>query len=94
MVGEARSIGMMASLELSPDKASRAPFREEGVVALRCREACFENGLVMRAVGDRMIVSPPLVMTPAEIDTLAERALKAIDIAYGWAKADGQMQAG
>lgn len=94
MVGEARSIGMMGSLALSPDKTSRAPFGDEGAVALRCRDACFENGLVMRAVGDRMVVSPPLIMTPAEIDTLAERALKAIDIAYGWAKSEGLMRTG
>lgn len=91
MVGEARSFGMMGSVALSPDKASRAPFSRSGVVGTYCRDACFENGLVMRAVGDRMIIAPPLVMTPSEIDTLADRALRAIDIAYGRAKSEGLM---
>lgn len=91
MVGEARSYGMMASVALSPDKANRAPFDTNGAVGTRCRDACFDNGLVMRAVGDRMIISPPLIMTPAEIDTLADRAHRAIDIAYGWAKSEGLM---
>ena len=35
-----------------------------------CRGHCFANGLVMRAVGDRMIIAPPLVMTPAQIDEM------------------------
>ncbi|MCG6901690.1 MAG: aspartate aminotransferase family protein [Rhodobacter sp.] len=94
MVGEARSLGMFASLALSPDKSARAPFGDGGAVAMKCREACFNNGLVMRAVGDRMIISPPLCITTAEIDTLADRALVAIDIAHGWAKSEGLMAAG
>ena len=35
---------------------------------LICREHCFQNGLVMRHVGDRMIISPPLIITEADID--------------------------
>jgi putrescine aminotransferase len=34
---------------------------------------------VMRAVGDSMIISPPLICTHAEIDTLIERATRALD---------------
>ncbi|MCB1340463.1 MAG: aspartate aminotransferase family protein, partial [Pseudooceanicola sp.] len=62
LVGEARLCGMMGSIALTPDKATRAKFAaEEGTVGLICRERCFANGLVMRHVGDRMIISPPLV---------------------------------
>ena len=91
MVGEARSIGMMASLALSPNKAARAPFKDVGAVGTKCRDACFDNGLVMRAVGDRMIISPPLIISTDEIDTLCARALTAIDTAYGWAKSEGMI---
>jgi len=95
MVGEARSIGLMGSIALSPDKANRAPFAAEtGTVGLRCREACFANGLVMRHVGDRMIISPPLVISTDEIDTLADRALKSIDQTYAAIRADGLFVAG
>ena len=46
-----------------------------------CRDLCVtEAGLVMRAVGDTMIVSPPLVMTEAELEELAARARKALDL--------------
>jgi len=36
----------------------------------------------MRAVRDTMIVSPPLVITAAEIDELARRARRCLDLAW------------
>ncbi|UWQ28635.1 aspartate aminotransferase family protein [Leisingera sp. M523] len=83
LVGEARIAGMMGSIALTPDKATRAGFAAEaGTVGYICRERCFANNLVMRHVGDRMIISPPLVITPAEIDVLIERASKSLDECY------------
>jgi len=94
LVGEARSIGLMGSLALSPDKSTRARFATpEGTVGLRCRERCFANDLVMRHVGDRMIIAPPLVITPAEIDTLVARAALALDQTHAALIADGMMDA-
>jgi len=61
-------------------------------VGLRCRERCFANNLVMRHVGDRMIISPPLVITPAEIDILMERAWQSLDECYAGLKADGLLK--
>jgi putrescine aminotransferase len=43
------------------------------------REHSFDAGLVMRAVGDRMVVSPPLVLSREEADELVERATIALD---------------
>ncbi|UWR22388.1 aspartate aminotransferase family protein [Sulfitobacter sp. S190] len=83
LVGGLNICGMMASLPLTPDKASRAKFAmEPGTVGFMCRERCFANNLVMRHVGDRMIISPPLVITPEEIDIFLERAQKALDETY------------
>lgn len=94
MVGDARTFGMLAGLSLTPDKAARAKFRAEpGAVGLRCRDACFRNGLVMRHVGDRMVVSPPLAIAPDEIDMLAERAWRAIDETYHEIRSEGIFQA-
>ncbi|MND85850.1 putative aminotransferase [compost metagenome] len=45
-----------------------------------CRTFCFENGLIMRAVGDTMIIAPPLVISHAEIDELVEKARKCLDL--------------
>lgn len=83
LVGEASIIGMMGSIALTPHKESRAKFASEaGTVGFICRERCFANNLVMRHVGDRMIISPPLVIQPEEIDTLVDRATVALDECY------------
>ena len=80
LVGEARIIGMMGALELTPDKSARAPFAaSKGTVGLICREICMNNGLVMRATGDTMIISPPLVITRGEIDVMAEKIWTSLD---------------
>ncbi|MFT7106511.1 MAG: putrescine aminotransferase [Yoonia sp.] len=92
LVGEARIIGMMGSIALTPDKATRAAFAgETGTVGFICRERCFINNIIMRSVEDRMIISPPLTITCDEIDILIERARKSLDEAYEQVKADGLM---
>ncbi|SDX51379.1 aspartate aminotransferase family protein [Roseicitreum antarcticum] len=95
LVGEAVSHGLMASLAMTPDKAARAPFAaEKGTVGYICRERCFANNLVMRHVGDRMIISPPLVITPADLDLVVARARKALDETYKIAQDEGLLVAG
>ena len=47
----------------------------------------------MRHVGDRMIISPPLVITTAEIDILIERAVKSLDECYAGLKGDDMLKA-
>src|SRR6056297_1044693 len=94
MVGEAKIVGMMGSLALTPHKESRAKFASEaGTIGYICRERCFANNLVMRHVGDRMIISPPLVITRDEIDTLVERAWMSLDQAAAQIRDEGLMQA-
>jgi putrescine aminotransferase len=94
LVGDASIRGMMASIALTPDKARRAKFASEpGTVGLICRERSFANDLVMRHVGDRMVISPPLVITQAEIDMLIDRARTALDEAMAEIEAQGLMRA-
>ncbi len=93
-MGEAKLVGLMGSIALTPDKGARSPFATPaGTVGYRCRERCFANNLVMRHVGDRMIISPPLVITPAEIDVLIERATRSLDECYAGLKSDGLLKA-
>ena len=92
-VGETTIVGMMASLALTADKSVRKPFKAPaGTVGYKTRERCFANNLIMRHVGDRMIVAPPLVMTKSDIDTLYERAVKSLDEAYKNVKDAGLME--
>jgi putrescine aminotransferase len=79
-IGEARSAGMVGALEIVADKSSRERFHKDIGAGTICRDACVNNGLVMRAVGDTMIVSPPLVSEHAHIDELVEKAWRCLDI--------------
>ena len=47
-----------------------------------CRERSFANNLIMRHVYDRLVISPPLVITPEEIKLMGQRARTALDEAY------------
>jgi putrescine aminotransferase len=79
LVGEVRGIGLIAALELTKDKATRQRWVAGGKVGGLCRDFCTANGLVMRATGDTMLVSPPLVISKSEIDELIEKARKSLD---------------
>jgi putrescine aminotransferase len=70
LVGEAQTCGFVGGMVLIKNKATRAMFDPDLGVGMRCRAHCFKNGLIMRAVGDRMIISPPLIMTRAQIDEM------------------------
>ena len=48
----------------------------------------------MRHVYDRMVISPPLVITPEEIDEFMRRATLSLDECYAGLKADGLLVAG
>ncbi|MDX5372897.1 MAG: aspartate aminotransferase family protein [Pseudomonadaceae bacterium] len=80
LVGEVRGVGMLGAIELAKDKQSRERFPSEMGVGMICRGHCFENGLIMRAVGDTMIIAPPLVISKTEIDELVEKARKCLDL--------------
>ncbi|MEP5631202.1 MAG: aspartate aminotransferase family protein [Tateyamaria sp.] len=87
LVGETTIVGMMGSLALTPNKGSRAKFdMEPGTAGFMCRERCFANNLVMRHVYDRMVISPPLVVTPEDIKELGKRARTALDECYAQMK--------
>ncbi len=94
LVGETKIIGMMASLALTPNKETRAKFAADaGTAGFMCRERSFANNLIMRHVYDRLVISPPLVITPEEITLLGQRARTALDEAYVQMKDLGLLKA-
>ena len=80
LVGEARGFGLLGAIELVKEKATRQHFDEVGKAGALCRDHCVENGLVMRAVRDAMICSPPLTFEKKHIDELVEKLRKALDL--------------
>ncbi|HOE42113.1 MAG TPA: aspartate aminotransferase family protein [Rhodoferax sp.] len=89
LVGMTESCGFVAGLVLVKDKHTKVRFRQEDAVGMVCRHHCFTNGLIMRAVGDRMIIAPPLVLTHAEIDELLRLIRLALDLTQVELKARG-----
>jgi putrescine aminotransferase len=86
MVGEIRSVGLLGAIELTADKRTRKFFDKRGRVGTICRDYCIENGLIMRAVRDTMVFSPPFIITESEMDLFAARAARAIDQTYAKVK--------
>ena len=89
LVGEAQTCGLMAGLVLVQNKATRAVFPPELSVGMVCRGHCFANGLIMRAVGDRMIIAPPLTITHAQIDEMMGLIRLALDKTLADARRSG-----
>ncbi|MEM1045928.1 MAG: aspartate aminotransferase family protein [Pseudomonadota bacterium] len=90
LVGEARAIGLLGALELVPVKGDRSKhFDNTGTVGTICRDIALRNGLVMRAVRDSMVISPPLVITPDEIEELARLARTTLDETAAELKSQG-----
>lgn len=79
LVGETRSVGLLGAVELVKDKASRTKFDPVGKVGGACRDNCFDLGLVSRACGDTMVLSPPLIITKEQVDDLVGLMRQAID---------------
>jgi putrescine---pyruvate transaminase len=82
LVGMAETCGFVAGLVLVRNKQAKERFRPEDAVGMICRGHCFKNGLIMRAVGDRMIIAPPLVMTKADIDDMIRLIRLALDLTH------------
>ena len=80
LVGQVRSFGLLGAIELVEDKASRKHFEPVGRVGTLCRDHCFANGLVMRAVRDGMVLSPPLIIETPQIDELIDKARLCLDL--------------
>ena len=91
LVGQAETCGMMGALLLLKNKTTKEVFPEGVDVGMMCRTHCFDNGLIMRAVGNRMIVAPPLIMRSADIDELAQRIKLVLDKTLEQLRAAGQI---
>ncbi|MDE2095337.1 MAG: aspartate aminotransferase family protein [Burkholderiales bacterium] len=89
LVGEVQSCGLMAALQIVKDKPSGRPFDSALEIGMLCRGHCFASGLIMRAVGDRMIIAPPLVITRAQIDEMITLIRHCLDLTLADVRRNG-----
>lgn len=78
IVGEIAGAGLVAGIQLAQDRAARKRFANGGEVGTICRDYCFNGNLIMRATGDRMLLSPPLVVSRQDVDEIVDKAAQAI----------------
>ncbi len=80
LIGETRMVGLMGALEIVANKDTLERFDEDKGVGKICRDLLIENGLVMRTVGDTLVVAPPLILSHEQADELVEKAWKCLDL--------------
>ena len=79
MVGEVRTFGLLACIELVDDKNGPVLFTPTGAMAEVVRDHAIASGLMVRAVRDGMILSPPLTFTHDDIDEVVMKLRAALD---------------
>jgi len=79
VVGQVRSKGLVAAVELVKDKGPRERLAPESAGAVYTRDRAIENGLMVRQTGDAMIMSPPFVTSTEEVDALLSKLTSALD---------------
>lgn len=89
LVGDAETCGFVGGLVLVRNKTTGEAFNPDLSVGMVCRGHCFGNGLIMRAVGDRMIIAPPLTMTHAQIDEMMALIVLCLDLTYADVQKNG-----
>jgi putrescine aminotransferase len=80
LVGEVRGVGLLGAIELVKDKTRREFFPSDLDVGTRCRNHCFANGLIMRAIRDTMVLAPPFIVTRGEVDEIVQLARRCFDL--------------
>ncbi len=93
LVGDTETCGLMGALLLVQDKARGTAFAPELEIGMVCRAHCLREGVVMRAVGDRMIIAPPLVITRAQIDEMVALIRRCLDLTLADAQRAGWLEA-
>ena len=85
LVGEARGLGLIGGVELVAEKTGKRSFAAEYGVAARAVRFGEEEGVIVRSVlGDVLTLSPPLVISAAEVDELFDRLARALDKTLDW----------
>ncbi len=79
LVGDVRSVGLVAGLQLMQDRASRTFFPEGSDAGERCSRHAWQRGLALRAIETTMALMPPLVITREELDFVFETTRASLD---------------
>ncbi len=72
IVGDVRQRGLMAGVELVRDRRTRAPFPAQERMGARACRLAREQGVLLRPLGDVVVVMPPLAIDDSLLDRLGD----------------------
>jgi 4-aminobutyrate---pyruvate transaminase len=84
LVGEARGMGLIATLELVKDKVSKESFDPALGVATHAGKRAQSHGVITRALGDTVNLCPPMIITAQQIEDLLSRIKRSLDDTLVW----------
>ncbi|MEQ8398141.1 aspartate aminotransferase family protein [Thalassobaculum sp.] len=79
LIGETRGRGLIGAVEIVADKATKKPFDPKAGAGALVNKAATEHGLIVRAIGDNIAFTPPLIINDSQIDELFDKMVKALD---------------
>jgi 4-aminobutyrate--pyruvate transaminase len=88
LVGEARGVGLVGACELVQNAETKAPFDPKSRVGTKCMSLCQEHGLIVRAIGDVVVLCPPYIVTESDIDEMFGLFERGLRDTLSWAKAE------
>src|SRR5262249_53599910 len=86
-VGDLRGRGLFPATELVEDRATPQPFDRAHTLHLKIKAAAFKGGLACYPAGgtidgqsgDHVLLAPPYISTPNDIDMIVDRLGNAVD---------------
>ena len=88
-VGDVRQRGFMVGIELVADRQTKKPYAWEEKVGIRVCQEIRKKGVVLRPLGNVIVLMPPLAMTIEELDKLLNVTYAAVEKVTGkndWSK--------
>ena len=79
LVGDVRGSHLMLGIELVADKAQKTPFEATVGSANRVFRRCLDLGVVVRPIGNVIVLSPPLIISEAQIDEIYDALKQALN---------------
>ncbi|KKM25342.1 hypothetical protein LCGC14_1595930, partial [marine sediment metagenome] len=88
-IGDIRGRGLFRGIELVQDRATKTPFDPDRNLSAKIKSAAMAEGLICYPgsgtidgrLGDHILLAPPFIITPDQIDELADKLSRAIDTA-------------
>ena len=93
IVGDVRGHRFMMCVENVADQATGEPFPEEVNIGRRISRHCERLGLIVRPIGPLNVISPPLILTAAQIDELAGLLRQGIEATMADLRTEGLLAA-